>query len=108
MLVLSRKIGEVITVGSSVKVTVLSFDRGVVRLGIEAPKSISVHRKEVHDKIVEMNKQASKTQFLALKNAISGSNVLFEANKKQVQEVKNDTPPKKTRIKKADIAVLKD
>ena len=51
MLVLSRKIGEVITVGNSVKITVLSFDRGVVRLGIEAPKNIPVHRKEVHDKL---------------------------------------------------------
>ncbi|MGA2296722.1 MAG: carbon storage regulator, partial [FCB group bacterium] len=36
MLVLSRKVGEVITVGSSVKITVLGFDRGIIRLGIEA------------------------------------------------------------------------
>lgn len=81
MLVLSRKIGEVITVGSSVKVTVLSYDRGVVRLGIEAPKSIPVHRKEVHDKIVEMNKKAAKTQLQAFKNAISSNSVAFDQNK---------------------------
>lgn len=73
MLVLSRKIGEQITVGNSVKVTVLSFDRGIVRLGIEAPKSIPVHRKEVHDKIVELNKQAATTNIKALKNAFSKS-----------------------------------
>lgn len=77
MLVLSRKIGEVITVGSSVKVTVLSFDRGVVRLGIEAPKSIPVHRKEVHDKIIEMNKEAAKTEFKAFKTALSLADVKF-------------------------------
>ena len=65
MLVLSRKIGEIITIGSSVKVTVLSFDRGVIRLGIEAPKSIPVHRKEVYDKIIEMNRQAAKQGFIA-------------------------------------------
>lgn len=85
MLVLSRKIGEVITVGSSVKVTVLSYDRGIVRLGIEAPKSIPVHRKEVHDKIVEMNKQAAKTEFNAFKNAIN----LADVNFKQQQTGKN-------------------
>jgi carbon storage regulator len=75
MLVLSRKIGEQITIGNSVKVTVLSFDRGIVRLGIEAPKSIPVHRKEVHDKIVETNKAASQTDILSFRNAISSKNV---------------------------------
>lgn len=80
MLVLSRKIGEQITVGNSVKVTVLSFDRGIVRLGIEAPKSIPVHRKEVHDKIVEMNKKAAKTEIGALKNAISTGGVKLGSN----------------------------
>lgn len=83
MLVLSRKIGEVITIGSSVKVTVLSFDRGIVRLGIDAPKTIPVHRKEVHDKIVEMNKQAAKTEFIAFKNALTMSDVKFESLKIQ-------------------------
>lgn len=86
MLVLSRKIGEVITVGSSVKVTVLSYDRGVVRLGIEAPKSIPVHRKEVHDKIVEMNKKASKTKLQAFKDAILNNTVNFN-NSTQTQNL---------------------
>lgn len=81
MLVLSRKIGEVITVGSSVKVTVLSYDRGVVRLGIEAPKTIPIHRKEVHDKIVEMNKKAALTKVSELKDALSRSAVIFDKTK---------------------------
>lgn len=51
MLVLSRRIGEVITIGNSVKITIIGFDRGVVRLGIDAPKSIAVHRKEIFDHI---------------------------------------------------------
>ena len=75
MLVLSRKIGEVITVGNDVKITVLSFDRGVVRLGIEAPKNIPVHRKEVYDKIIQMNRQAAQTNLTALKNVITSSQV---------------------------------
>ena len=51
MLVLSRKVGEVVTIGNSIEITVISYDRGVIRLGINAPKSIAVHRKEVYDKI---------------------------------------------------------
>lgn len=73
MLVLSRKIGEVITVGNSVEVTVLSFDRGIVRLGINAPRDIAVHRKEVHDKIVEINKQAISTDIGDFKSALSNN-----------------------------------
>ncbi|HRP01261.1 MAG TPA: carbon storage regulator CsrA [Candidatus Kapabacteria bacterium] len=81
MLVLSRKVGEVITIGSSVTVTVLSVDRGIVRLGINAPKSIPVHRKEIHDKIVETNRQAVKTEISALKKAISKSRILLNNDK---------------------------
>jgi carbon storage regulator len=82
MLVLSRKVGEIITIGSSIKVTVLSYDRGIVRLGIEAPKSIPVHRKEVFDKIIDMNRQAAKTELAALKKAISDSKVNFHSHSK--------------------------
>lgn len=70
MLVLSRKIGETITIGNSITITVLGFDRGFVKLGIEAPKSVPVHRKEVYDKIIEVNRQAASTEVSALKNAI--------------------------------------
>jgi carbon storage regulator len=81
MLVLSRKIGEIITIGASIKVTVLSYDRGVVRLGIEAPKTIPVHRKEIYDKIIDMNRQAAKTELAALKMAMSHSKVNFKDKK---------------------------
>ncbi len=86
MLVLSRKIGEVITVGNSVKITVLSYDRGVVRLGIEAPKSISIHRKEVFDKIISINKKASMTQMDVFKDKILNSdiNLINNENNKDI------------------------
>lgn len=89
MLVLSRKIGDVITIGSTVKVTVLSYDRGIVRLGIEAPKNIPVHRKEVFDKVIEKNRQASKTNLSSLKSALSrsGMNLQNEIN----EEVQPET-----------------
>ncbi len=76
MLVLSRKVGEIITVGNSITITVVGNDRGIIRLGIDAPRDIPVHRKEVYDKIIEMNRQAAQTKVSALKHAISGLDLL--------------------------------
>jgi len=70
MLVLSRKIGEVITIGNSIKITILSYDRGIVRVGIEAPKDIPVHRKEVYDRIIELNQQATQVTPEALRGSL--------------------------------------
>ena len=76
MLVLSRKVGEIITVGNSITITVVGNERGIIRLGIDAPRDIPVHRKEVYDKIIEMNRQAAQTKVSALKQAISGLDLL--------------------------------
>ncbi len=81
MLVLSRKVGEVITIGKSVTITVLNNERGIIRLGIEAPKNIPVHRKEIFDKIIELNQQASKTKLSDLKKVISNTE-LFSIKEK--------------------------
>jgi len=81
MLVLSRKIGEVITIGKSITITVLGNDRGIIRLGIEAPKNVPVHRKEIFDKIVELNQQATKSGLSALKKAISDKRLIMKKNK---------------------------
>jgi carbon storage regulator len=75
MLVLSRKIGEVVTIGDAITITILSNDRGIVRLGIEAPRDIPVHRKEVYDKIIEMNRQAAQTNISAFKKALVGLDI---------------------------------
>ena len=47
MLVLSRRIGETLVVGGDVKFTILGVSGNQVRIGIEAPKEIAVHREEV-------------------------------------------------------------
>lgn len=53
MLVLSRKPDETIVIGDNIVVTVVSIDgSGRVRLGVQAPGSIPVHRKEVYDRIL--------------------------------------------------------
>lgn len=55
MLVLTRKSGEKITVGDDVVVSVLEIKGSQVKLGIEAPKGIAVHRGEVYERIQEEN-----------------------------------------------------
>jgi carbon storage regulator len=47
MLVLHRKIGERIVIGKDITVTVLEIKKGRVRLGVSAPREVSVHREEV-------------------------------------------------------------
>jgi len=54
MLVLSRKLNESIVIDDKVVVTVLGVKGDRVRLGIEAPGEIPVHRQEVHEKMVAM------------------------------------------------------
>ena len=51
MLILTRKSGEVLVIGDGIEVTVLGVRGQQVRLGIKAPKDVSVHRKEIYDKI---------------------------------------------------------
>jgi carbon storage regulator len=51
MLILSRKLSEQIVIGDGIVVTVIAIRGGNVRLGIDAPKSVAVHRKEVYDSI---------------------------------------------------------
>lgn len=52
MLVLSRKIGEEIMIGDSIRLVVVGVRGGQVRLGLEAPQSVAIHRREIHSRIV--------------------------------------------------------
>jgi carbon storage regulator len=61
MLVLSRRPHESIVIGHDIVVTVLDVRRDQVRIGIEAPKDVEVHRKEVYEAIQEANKAAAAT-----------------------------------------------
>jgi len=58
MLVLSRKPGESVVIGDNVTVTVLSISGKQVRIGIEAPEDVSVHREEVQKRIDQEQKEA--------------------------------------------------
>lgn len=59
MLILTRRIGEVIMIGDDVRVTVLGINGSQVRIGIDAPKATPVHREEIYNKIQLEHKAAS-------------------------------------------------
>lgn len=53
MLILSRKLGESIVIGDDITITILGVNGGQVRVGIDAPKSVNVHREEVFNRIAK-------------------------------------------------------
>jgi len=58
MLILSRKPGETVVIDGRIRVKIVRMEGDVVKIGIEAPADISVHRQEVYDEIQHNNKQA--------------------------------------------------
>lgn len=62
MLVLTRKSGESLHIGDDIVITVIEVRRGQVKIGVEAPKSIKVYRKELLDKIKQENIEALRTK----------------------------------------------
>ena len=68
MLVLSRQRDETIMIGDDVEITVVDVRGDKVRLGINAPRSVQVHRKEVYDAIKRENAAAAKADLGNLKD----------------------------------------
>lgn len=62
MLALSRKVGETIRIGDDVTITVIGVKGKKIRIGIEAPKTTTVHREEIWAKIKEGSENAEKCQ----------------------------------------------
>ena len=59
MLILARKEGEAIVVADDIRIQILETKTGQVKLGIEAPGHITIHREEIYQRIVEENKKAA-------------------------------------------------
>ncbi len=60
MLVLSRKINQAIMVGDDVRIVIVAVERDQVKVGIEAPRDIPVHRSEVYEEIQRANRLAAE------------------------------------------------
>lgn len=65
MLVLTRKINQSIQIGNDIELTILSLDKDQVKIGIQAPKNIEIHRKEIYIAIQEENAEAAKASAIA-------------------------------------------
>lgn len=62
MLVLTRKPNESIIIGNDIEITVLAIEGEQIKLGINAPKNVDIHRKEVYLSIQKENNEATKTE----------------------------------------------
>ncbi len=62
MLILTRKIGESIRIGDNITVKIVSMDNRHVKIGIDAPRNVSVNREEIYQKIQNENRAAAAEQ----------------------------------------------
>ena len=60
MLILARKVGEAITIAGDITIKVLEVKGGQVKIGVDAPADITIHRNEVFEKIMAENKRAAQ------------------------------------------------
>jgi carbon storage regulator len=67
VLVLTRKLGESITIGDEIKVTIIEIKGKQVKVGVEAPQDTKVHREEVYQRIQEENRMAALISPIHLK-----------------------------------------
>ncbi len=71
MLILTRRVGETLMIGDDVTVTVLGVKGNQVRIGINAPKEVAVHREEIYERI--KREQESSEETIATNDEINGN-----------------------------------
>ena len=79
MLVLTRKVGEGIIIGDDIKISIVELKSGGVRIGIEAPRELKVHRQEVFEKIRQENQEATQWDI----NDLNELSTLLSAGRKK-------------------------
>lgn len=63
MLVLTRKLNQAIQIGDDIEIKILAVEGEQIKIGIEAPRNVEIHRKEIYLAIQEENKKAVDTSF---------------------------------------------
>ena len=91
MLVLTRKLNESIMIGDDVEICLLEIKGDRIRLGIKAPRSVPVHRKEVYEEIKQQNIEA----------AAAAGKADLDAVVKALAEASGENPAKKSRKRKS-------
>ena len=71
MLILTRKLGEKINIGDDITVTLIEIKGAQVKLGIEAPKNVEIHRQEIYERIREENLSSSDINDSDLSKAVA-------------------------------------
>lgn len=82
MLILTRRLGETLMIGDDISLTILEMRGGQVRLGIEAPKEIEVHRKEIYNRLkMERGEMSPEEYEIELQKAKQSQTNLFLISK---------------------------
>ncbi|MFT8342303.1 MAG: carbon storage regulator CsrA [Clostridium beijerinckii] len=68
MLIITRKKGESLMIGDDIEIVISKIDDGSVKIGINAPKDVSILRKELYEEVEKENKEASKIDISMLSN----------------------------------------
>lgn len=68
MLIITRKKGESLMIGDDIEIVISKIDDGSVKIGIKAPKDVSILRKELYEEVEQENKEAIKIDISMLNN----------------------------------------
>jgi carbon storage regulator len=85
MLVLSRRIGESITIGDDITVTILEIRKNQVRIGITAPKSVVIYREEIY-LTVQQEKHKQKNKSFRTLSRNNNENNQYDKNEKETEK----------------------